>query len=108
MARRCPTIRLKRVDLPTLGHPTIATVARDTVFFLLEKSSNLHVTNANALTYLVRKKIKKKKYACADLLERCAILVDTLRLSDAQFLSPVFPINPRSVDQSVGREGFQQ
>jgi hypothetical protein len=26
MARRCPVIRLKRVDFPTLGLPTMTTV----------------------------------------------------------------------------------
>src|SRR5579872_5369180 len=28
MARRCPVMRLKRVDFPTLGRPTITTVGR--------------------------------------------------------------------------------
>jgi hypothetical protein len=29
MARRCPTSRLKSVDFPTFGRPTIATTGMD-------------------------------------------------------------------------------
>src|SRR2546427_738943 len=97
MARRCPMIALNRVDLPTLGLPTITTTGR-----LLSRDMGLHGNNED---YEEMKACPTCRNTYSDGVGFCPN--DGASLSLVNQLQPGLVIRQRfRIDARLGRGGF--